>query len=462
MARFSRFAAALAALALLVASPADATPDPEHFEEITGGASQGPAAWLYNWSHWGVTPAIHGPLGLASNAASQVFVADAEADRVVVTYPGGDFHHTWGRTGTAPGRFDEPCGVAITPTGEVLVVDRGNDRVQRFTQRGRFLAQWGGAGSGPGQFEAPCGIAVAPTGRVYVADTGNDRIQVFSATGKFLASWGQTGTRLGRYEAPLGVAVGRDGRVYVADTANDRVQVIAPDGTPLTAWDRVASNAGLGRLEDPAGIATDPAGRVYVTDTGSDRVQRYSVDGTSLSSWGLSGSGYDGQMDEPFGITVTPRGEVVIADRANDRLQFWGWARPDATIRRGLDGPLIGDDVYNATARHQVLRAGTTGEPVELRAEIQQDGAHRPPLRLRGGAPTRQFDISYWRRGREVTDQVVAGTFQPSYRPNVFRLRILVTPRAGAEPGAVADRLLRVSAIEVAGTDVVRFVVTKR
>jgi hypothetical protein len=294
-----------------------------------------------------------------------------------------------------------------------------------------------------------------------VADTGNDRIQVFGPRGRFLAAWGRAGSAANRYQDPLGVAVGREGRVYVADTGNDRVVVRSAAGTPLGTWDRVAPSAGLGRLEAPSGIATDPAGRVYVTDTGSDRVQRYSVEGASLSSWGTSGSGQDGQMDEPFGITVTPRGEVVIADRANDRLQYWGWSRPDATIRRGLDGPVVGQDVYNTTGAHQVVRARTQGPTVELRVAIEQDGRYHPPLLVRGGAATGQFEIRYWHRQTDITDRVVAGTYRPGYRAEVFRMRILVTPRTGSEPGAVADRVLRVSSTDVAGTDAVRFVVTK-
>lgn len=434
---------------LAVATPAHA--EPNGFEEATGGAAQGPATFLYTW---GATE-LEAPIGLAANAAGEVYVADSGHDRVVRTYPGGDVMRRWGA-----GRLDDPCGVAVESTGRVLVTDHGHDRVQRFTGRGRFLKAWGGPGTGNGRFDDPCGIAVDATGRVYVADTGNDRVQVFAPNGRYLASWGVSGSGPNGLLAPMGVAVGRDGQVYVADTGNHRVQVFSADGTPVRRFARVQASDEPATLQSPAGIAVDRSGRVYVTDA-LGRVQRYTVDGRPLSRWGSAGTGA-GELDGPTGIVVSPQGRVVVADTGSDRLSYWGWSRPDALIA-GPDGVAAGDGVYNTTGQHQTATARVRpGGTVEYVVTLTADGAWWPRLLLRGGASTRQVDVAYRARRADVTDQVVAGTFRtPFVTPtHPFRLRILVTPRPEAASGAVADRVLRASTTEGAGTDVVRFVTT--
>jgi hypothetical protein len=152
-----------------------------------------------------------------------------------------------------------------------------------------------------------------------------------------------------------------------------------------------------------------------------------------------------------------------VADTGNDRFERWGWIRPDATIAIGLDGQAVGDDVYNTTGRHQEVRARLRpGGSVDYRVVIAADGAYWAPLLLRGGAATPQFDISYWARHRNITQQVVVGTFRtPIVSPShPFRVRITVTPRPGAAAGDVADRVLRASATVAPGADAVRFVTT--
>lgn len=449
----------------LTASTGLAAEDDSPFIEITGGVAQGPAVFISDWGHVGSGDAeMDTPLGVAIGPQLHVFIADSGNDRIKRTYPSGDLWVQWGTPGTGDGQFDDPCGIAVTPAGDVLVVERGNQRVQRFSASGAHRATWGTPGSGPGQLSTPCGVAVDSGGRVYVADTGNDRIEVYGSGGHFLRALGGPGTGSGVLDGPLGVAVGRDGRVYVADTGNDRVQVFSPTGTVLDHWDAVAGGTGLGRLEAPSGIATDAAGRVYVTDTGSRRIQRYTVDGAPLSTWGAGGSG-PGQFADPFGIAVSRRGEVVVADQGNHRFQRWGWNRPDATIGSGAHGRQVGDGVYNTTGAGQRRMAvvGPGGAATYV-AEFSADGAVFSSLRLRGGGSTRDFTVAYWTRGHDITDAVLDGTFVTRHvtPDRQARIRIVVTARSGADPGAAVDRVLRATATYGVGTDVVGFVTHRR
>ena len=84
------------------------------------------------------------------------------------------------RAGSANGEFDLPRGVATDAASNVYVADTTNNRIQKFDSSGTFLAKWGSPGSVAGQFDFPQGVATDATGHVYVADTGNDRIQKFA------------------------------------------------------------------------------------------------------------------------------------------------------------------------------------------------------------------------------------------------------------------------------------------
>lgn len=124
--------------------------------------------------------ALSRPVALAVGPNGNLFIADAGLDRVVELGPDGAMLGSWGRPGSAPGRFEEPAGIAVDSAGDVFVSDRALDRVQKFTARGRLLAAWGSPGGDLGELSLPTGLAVDCRGEVLVADTANNRIQIFA------------------------------------------------------------------------------------------------------------------------------------------------------------------------------------------------------------------------------------------------------------------------------------------
>src|SRR5437870_4464335 len=85
----------------------------------------------------------------------------------------------WGSYGSGNGQFNYPVGVATDAAGNVYVTDNSNNRIQKFTNTGTYLIQWGSYGSGDGQFNGPFGVATDVAGNVYVTDFSNHRIQKF-------------------------------------------------------------------------------------------------------------------------------------------------------------------------------------------------------------------------------------------------------------------------------------------
>ena len=194
------------------------------------------------------------PLGamrdMAVDAAGNIYVADAGAQRVVKFDRAGRYVTAWGAPGTGPGQFSnlhpniDPAGIVVGRNGDIYVSDW--TRIQEFTPASVFVRQFGSSNQGvvatADSFYGPRQIAVAPNGNLYIADTGNKRIQVYSPTGTHLFNIG-TGSQVaaqmtapGSFDEPSGVAVDNKGIVYVADYWNKRVQRFTLNGVYLSTY----------------------------------------------------------------------------------------------------------------------------------------------------------------------------------------------------------------------------------
>jgi hypothetical protein len=360
-ARIARFAASLAALALLgfcAAAPASAD-----------------VSFTRAWG-WGV-----------ADGSSQF-------ETCTIACQGGI-------SGSGAGQLSFPEGVAVDGSGDVFVADSSNNRVDEYTSAGAFVRSWGwgvldGAsqletctttcqeglwGGGAGQLYAPSGVAVDGSGDVFVASY-NDRVQEFSSSGAFIKTVGSPGSGAGELVGPWSVAVDGSGDVFVADTGNYRVDEFSSSGAFIKAWGWGVADGqsqletctstceigigggGAGQLDQPYGIAVDRSGDVFVGDCGctgspdfgNNRVDEFSSSGAFTKAWGWGvadgqyqfetctvacqsgwrGSGA-GQVNGPFGVAVDGSGRVFVTggDRVDEFssagafIEAWGWGVVD-------------------------------------------------------------------------------------------------------------------------------------
>lgn len=165
------------------------------------------------------------PAGLAVDRSGQLYVIDAQKNRLSVFSPEGALLRTITSAAPPDFTFHTPSNVSVNAQGQVFVVDSMNFRIESFSAEGESLGTIGSIGDGPGYFARPRGIAIDGEGHIYVADATFDNIQVFDSRGNLLIYFGQSGKLAGEFSLPAGMTFDSQNRLYVVDSYNQRIQI---------------------------------------------------------------------------------------------------------------------------------------------------------------------------------------------------------------------------------------------
>lgn len=239
-------------------------------------------------------------------------------------------------------RFNGPTAMASDAAGNLYIADAENHVIRRITPAGivsTFAGTVGSSGStngvgGTARFNRPFGIAADNAGNLYVADTSNHtvrKIVISSASVSTLAGTaGSTGTTDGtgaaaRFNTPVNVACDAAGNVYVTDYSNRTIRKITPAGvvTTFAGTPNTVGNSPI-YFNTPWGIAVDAAGNVYVSDSSDIRkitpagVASYFVGNVnSFSETYADGAGTAALFNRPAQLAIDPQGNLYVADQLN-------------------------------------------------------------------------------------------------------------------------------------------------
>lgn len=170
-----------------------------------------------------------------------------------------------------------PTAVAIDPrNGEILVADGyGNARVHRFSPDGKqLLHSFGESGTDPGKFNIVHDIDVDRDGRIFVADRENRRVQIFSPNGELEARWPDfsraAAVHIGRGSPVLvyvGEYFGGGNESYKAGAGlGPRLSILDIEGNVLARLGLEPHGEEPGHFWAPHAIATDSHGDIYVAE----------------------------------------------------------------------------------------------------------------------------------------------------------------------------------------------------
>lgn len=273
---------------------------------------------------------MNAPRAMAA-AGERLYIADTEANRVIVLDQTGKIVLSWGMKGNKPGQFKRPAGIAVDEQGRIFVSDTDNNRIQVFDQEGKWLRGYGTKGDGPREFDGPRGLAVAH-GIVYIADTENSRIQVLTSDGIFLRQITVTPKNKGADEmkAPVGVAVDAQNRLYVLDATAANVRIFeASSDTVVRMFG--SRGSGVDGFDKPTGITVDARGNIYIADAGNFKIKKFDPQGKLVGSVGSEGEA-QGQFRELTSVVVDRENRILALDQGKNTIQAFQCERDDTPV----------------------------------------------------------------------------------------------------------------------------------
>jgi serine/threonine protein kinase/sugar lactone lactonase YvrE len=315
---------------------------------------------------------LKSPFGAVTDAAGDIYVDDdgnnvvrkISPNNTITTVAGNGIAGFSGDGGPATAaELNGPVGLAVDAAGNVYIADYLNSRIRRVSPSGIIttIAGNGEDENGPGAVVgtvaqpatpdfgdggpaidaflfAPAGLALDHAGDLLIADTVDNRIRMINPQGiisTVAGGYGQGSAGDGGpatsalLDEPWDVAVDGAGRIYIADELGQRVRRIDLDGTIETiAGVGIAGFSGDGgpaiaaTLRSPRGVAVDAAGDVFITDRSNRRIREITATGTIRTVAGTLAPGTTGAGLIPDGpVSVDAAGRIlIVADRGHNRV----------------------------------------------------------------------------------------------------------------------------------------------
>jgi len=312
------------------------------------------------------------PTGVAVDAAGNLFIADAQNNRIRRVTPDGIITTVAGSgiSGLGDGgaafwaQLNHASGVALD-AGNLFIADTLNHRIRKVTPDGIITTV---AGSGTGgfsgdrgpaisaQLNSPYSVAVDASENLFIADTGNDQIRkVTDGIIMRVAGNGDGGFSLEQLYVPTGAAVDAAGNLFIADTRNNRIRKVGPVELPPVP--RVGSFA---QVVSGAQWNTRMTLTNLSSTTVTARISFYTNDGFPLILPLIFANSSTANTSSSFAnLTIGASRSVVIDTPSSTASLNVGWADVRAS------GPLEGYAVFREGQTTGLSSEGTV--PLDTR-----------------------------------------------------------------------------------------------
>jgi sugar lactone lactonase YvrE len=311
---------------------------------------------------------LYAPLGVAVDAAGNLFIADFYYSRIrkvgtngIITTVAGGGSSGLGDGGAATNAgLVGPEGVAVDAHGNLFIADRDNQRIRKVGTNGIITTVAGNGTlgySGDGgtatnaKLADPFDVAVDATGNLFIADYGTSRIRKVDTNGIITTvagngSFGNSGdggaATNAKFNSLTGVAVDATGNLFIADYESERIRMVGANGIISTvAGNGTAGYSGNGgaatnaELYNPKGAGVDATGNLFIADEYNNVVREVRTNGVIST---VAGNGYDAgtanggysgdggaathaELYAPFRVAADAAGNLFIADSGNNVIR---------------------------------------------------------------------------------------------------------------------------------------------
>ncbi len=254
-------------------------------------------------------PSFNNPVGVCTDAAGNVYVADAACHKIrkitpagiVSTLAGSGSMGSTDGTGAAAS-FDTPYGICINPTnGTLIVSDAYAHKIRIVSMTGvvNTVAGSGNPGSNDGigtaaSFRIPTGVFVNSLGHIFVADNANGSIR--RIIGNTVSTYASLST------IPEGITGDAAGNIFVVDVSGNKVLKI---DNSLTITDYATG------LNDPRGICKDATGNLYVSNFTGNTISKI----TALNTVSTFIS-----INKPIAICIDTNGGFLVSQYDDHKI----------------------------------------------------------------------------------------------------------------------------------------------
>jgi sugar lactone lactonase YvrE len=313
---------------------------------------------------------LNQPMGLALDAAGNLYIADYANHVVRRVDPAGHISTVAGNNTLGPGysgdnatatdaQLNQPAGLAIDSSGNLFIADSGNHVIRKVDSSHNIITVAGlcaappcsggfGGDNGPATsalLNTPMAVAVDGASNLYIADYGNHRIRridngtgnITTIAGDGTADYSGEGgaATAARLNHPSAVLRDTAGVLYIADRDNDvvrridtlgNISTVAGNHSPGFSGDGGAATSA--KLSGPIALAIDKAGDLYIADHYNNVLRRVDIHGviTTVAGNAAAASGYAGdngpatgaKMNGPHGVVIDSDGVLYTADLHNN------------------------------------------------------------------------------------------------------------------------------------------------
>ena len=286
---------------------------------------------------------INNPGGIVVDATGNLYIADADNDRIrkvgtsgiISTIAGGG--PTLGDGGPAiSAMLNNPTSVAIDGTGNIFIADRYNNRIRKVNTSGIISTITSG-------FITAVKIVCDPLGNVYAIDNSGSKVTNYNTAG-FASTYAGGGSVIGDGGPAIAanlintadIKIDATGNIYVADQGNNRIRkvntagiisTVAGNGVPVFGNTGNGSPAIFAAVDHMPSLSSDVAGNIYLPF--GNAVRKLNTAGviTQIAGNGIIGFSGDGgpataaQVDNVVGAVSDKFGNIYLAVNGSRRIR---------------------------------------------------------------------------------------------------------------------------------------------